>query len=118
MTQISAPTDIGHKPKPRGWKRPADSQPKTTGIVPGKVMTVNEVAKLLACSKKQVENFIADGEILAFNIGRGKVRQSLRIADHVVAEFISKNMIKPSVRTTDTSGYAADFAAYLAKKGK
>ncbi|MCJ2105534.1 helix-turn-helix domain-containing protein [Methylobacterium sp. E-041] len=81
-------------------------------------MTIHEVAKLLACSEKQVENFIADGEIRAFNIGRGKVRQSLRVTDEAVASFISRRMVKRSVRATDASGYASDFAAYLAKKGK
>ncbi|MCJ2130981.1 helix-turn-helix domain-containing protein [Methylobacterium sp. E-045] len=118
MTQNATPSTSERKPKPRGWKPRSEPSPEAATSALGKAMTIQEVAKLLACSEKQIENFIADGEITVFNIGRGKIRQSLRVTDEAVASFIRRRMVKPSVRTIDASGYGSDFAEYLARKGK
>lgn len=104
-------------PKQRGVKRSNDHSPEPPPE-PGKAKTIPELAQLLSCSEKQVENLIADGEIKVFNIGRGSTRQSLRITEAAITDFIERRTVRPSVCVTAPNRFEGGFAAYLARKGK
>jgi excisionase family DNA binding protein len=70
-----------------------DSDRPTGSVRDVILLTVNQVAERLACTKRQVQYLIEAGEIPSLRIGLGKKRQGgLRIPSHAVDAFIAERL--------------------------
>jgi excisionase family DNA binding protein len=61
-----------------------------------KLHTVEQVAEWLGCSDDAVRQHIKTGELIAINIGRGKVRRCLRIPDDELKAFLQRRTLEPA----------------------
>lgn len=58
-----------------------------------KLLSLPQVAEVLACSSKHVQSLIAAGELVAIDISNGEERQALRVTSDSLREFAERRRV-------------------------
>lgn len=60
-----------------------------------KALTLKEAADELGVSPNQLVGLVADGTLVAINVGRGSERRSLRIPARSIEDFVEERTVRP-----------------------